>query len=368
MLSNRTLPAVTLALTVALAACADGTGLSDNPFDPEASAQDLLAVQGAFAASVFESLSVSSESFQLVPDTGAAPAALLQASFGVASATGHWEAAAAAQAFAAGPASGPLVPVDFLGRTYDRDADGYRHNANRTDAPVNGVRFILYEVDPVTRDIGSSEIGYVDILDESTNLAYVARVRVVTSGVVRIDYTVSAVVGVQTLTLTVSGFIGDGTDVVEVDLSMSFVEDAPVSVVTVDHVISVPTREFVVDARVVFTHNDETQQGSIDVDASFMQGHHSVTVVGVITFSEGDFPSEGGSFAISVGGQLFATVIVDGDNVTVQNATGGELTSAEAQAVRSIFDGLEDLFDEKFEDFVRPVRWMFDDAREPAAA
>ena len=366
MLSNRTLPAVALALTVALAACADGTGLSDDPFDPDASAQDLLAVQSAFAASVFESLSVSSENFQLVPDTGAAPAALLQASFGVAS--GHWDAAATAQAFAAGPAAGPLVPTDFRGRTYDRDADGYRHNANRTDAPVNGVRFILYEVDPVTRDIGSSEIGYVDLLDESTDLAYVARVRVVTSGVVRIDYTVSAVVGVQALTLTVSGFIGDGTDLVDVDLSMSFVEDAPVSVVTVDHVIAVPTRDFVVDATVVFTHNDETQQGSIDVDASFMQAHHSVTVVGVITFSEGDFPSEGGSFAISVDGQLFATVTVDGDNVTVQNSTGGELASAEAQAVRAIFDGLEDLFDEKFEDFVRPVRWMFDDAREPGAA
>ena len=368
MLSIRTLPAATLALTVVLAGCLDGTGLSDDPFDPSASAADLLAVQSAFAASVFESLSVSSGNFNQVADTGAAPAALLQASFGVASATGHWEATAVAQAFAAGPAAGPLVPVDFLGRTYDRDANGYRHNPDRTDAPANGVRFILYEVDPVTRDIGSTEIGYVDILDESTDLAYVARVKVVTSGVVRIDYTVSAVVGVQTLTLTVSGFIGDGTDQVDIDLSMSFVNDAPVSVVTVEHLIAVPTRDFVVDATVVLTHNDETQQGSVDVDASFMQGMHTVTVVGVINCSEGDLPSEGGSFAISVDGQLFTTITVDGGTTTVQNSTGGELTSGEAQAVRNIFDHLKALFDERFEDFVRPVRWMFDGARSAGAA
>ena len=184
----------------------------------------------------------------------------------------------------------------------------------------------------------------------------------------RIDYTVSAVVSVQTLNLTVSGFIGDGTDQVDIDLSMSFVNDAPVSVVTVEHLISVPSRDFVVDATVILQFNDETQQGSIDVDASFMQGTHTVTVVGVISFSESDNPSEGGSFAISVDGQLFATITVDGGTTTVQNSTGGELTSGEAQAVRNIFDHLKDLFDERFEDFVRPVRWLFDGARSTQVA
>ena len=31
-------------------------------------------------------------------------------------------------------------------------------------------------------------------------------------------------------------------------------------------------------------------------------------------------------------------------------------------AIRRIFDGLEDLFDDKFEDFVRPVAWLFEAA------
>jgi hypothetical protein len=178
-----------------------------------------------------------SDSFNLVLDTGAAPSALPQASLAADSAGSRWEAAAAEAFAAAGPASGPLVPVDFLGRTYYRGVDGYEHDAARTDAPAHGVRFILYEVDPITHEPGSTEIWYVDLLDESTTLAYVARVVVVTGGVERINYTVSAVIGVQALAFTVSGFIGDGTDVVDLDLSVTFVSDAPISVATVDHVI-----------------------------------------------------------------------------------------------------------------------------------
>lgn len=357
---------VTMALTIVLAACSDGTGPNgtgpnDQPFDPEASATDLQAVQGAFTAAVFESLAIGSESFNLVADTGSVPVALFQASVAAATAGSHWEAQAAAQAFASvGAASGPLVPLEFLGRTYDRGVDGYRWNSDRIDGPANGVRFILYEVDPITHTPGTTEIGYVDLLDESTNLAFVARVIVVTGGVERINYTVSAVIGTQSLGFTVSGFIGDGTDQIDINLSMTFVNAFPVSTATVVHLISVPTRGFEVNATVVFQFNEETLQGSADINASFMQGAHTVTVAGVITFSEGDIPTEGGTFEIHVDGQLFATISVDGDNVTVQNADGGQLTSAEAQAVRGIFDGLEEMFDDKFEDFVRPVAWMFE--------
>ncbi len=354
-----------MALTVALAACSDGVGPNDTPFDPEVSAGDLQAVQGAFAATVFESLALSE--FNLVPDTTALPVALLQASLAAASAGSHWRAEAAArqlQAFsAAGPASAPLIPSDFLGRTYDRGADGYRHNLERLDAPANGLRFILYEVDPITFVSGTTEIGYVDLMDESTDLAYVIRVVAVTGGVVRINYTVSAVVGVQALAFTVSGFISNGTDQIDIDLSMSFVQALPVSTATVSHLISVPSRGFEVDATVVFEFNHETFQGSLDVNATFMQGAHTVTVTGGLTFSEGDFPTESGTFQINVDGQLFATVTVggvDGANVTVQKATGGELTAAEAEALRSIFHGLESIFDDRFEDFIRPVSWLFD--------
>jgi hypothetical protein len=352
--------AVILALTVSFAACTDSTGVNDEPFDADASAADLEVVQSAFTASVFESLAISSQTFGLVADTTPLPVSLLQASVAAATAGSHWEGAAVAQAFAAGPASGPLLPDVYLGRTYVRDVDGYRWDETRSDAPADGVRFVLYEVDPITGTPGTTEIGYVDLTDESTTLAYVARVKVVTNSVVRIDYSVSAVVGVGVLTLTVDGFIDDGTNRVEVNLSMAYVNDPPVERVTVVHSFSVPSRGFEVDATVVFEFNNETLAGSIDINAAFSEGDHSVTFTGVIEIDEGDFPSESGTFEIHVDGLLFATIVVGNDTVTVQNGTGHELTAAEIQAVRSIFDGLQEMFDERFEDFLRPVAWMFD--------
>ena len=332
-----------------------GSSARNEPFDPEASAEDLSVVQGAFSASAFESLS-----FVLVPDTGAAPAPLLQASLAAATAGSRWEAVAAAEAFAAvGPASGPLFPDEFLGRTYDRNGGDYEHNDTRPGAPLNGVRFILYGVDPFTHDLLDDEIGHVDLLDESTTLAYVARIVAVTDGVERINYTVRAVVGLESVGLTITGFITDGGDVIDVDLSVTFVEDGSVSIATADYHISIPARGFELDAIVVFEIDEVTRDGSIDVEASFMEGDHAVSVAGVITFNDGDPPSSGGTFEVHVDGELFATITVDGDTVTAQNAEGGQLTGAEAEAVRDIFDGLDDLFEERFEDFIRPVAWMF---------
>ena len=362
MLRINKLPAVIMALTVSLAACTegDGTGLDDVAFDPELSAADLQAMQGAFAAAVFENLSLSGGDLNQVVDPPPQAVALLQASMVAASGGSHWEAAATAQALAAGPASVDVIPVDFHGRVYDRLDGSYRHNTDRTDGPDFGVRFVLYERDLDTHEVGAGVIGYVDLLDESTDLAYVVRVVVVTGEVERINYTVSAEIADQSLSLAVSGFIGDGTNEVEVDLSVTFVEDCPVSRVTVDHLISVPARDFEVHATVIFEFNDETLEGSIDVDASFMQGAHSVTVDGVVAFSEGTVPSEGGTFEIHVDGNHFATITVDGDSVTVRDASGGELVHAHAEALRTIFDALEEMFDERFEDFIQPVAWLFD--------
>ena len=362
MLRINKLPAVIMALTVSLAACteSDGTGLDDVAFDPELSAADLQAVQGAFAAAVFENLALSGGDLNQVVDSVPQAVALLQASLEATTADSHWEAAALAEALAAGPASVDVIPADFHGRVYDRLDGRYRHNTDRTDGPELGVRFVLHERDLDTHEVGASVIGYVDLLDESTDLVHVVRVVVVTDEVERINYTVSAEIADQSLSLAVSGFIGDGTNEVHVDLSVTFVHDLPVSRATVDHVISVLERDFEVEARVIFEFNDETLEGSMDVDASFMQGAHSVTVDGVVAFSEGTVPSEGGTFEIHVDGNLFATITVDGDSVTVRNASDGELDHAHAEAVRAIFDGLEEMFDERFEDFIEPVDWLFD--------
>ena len=122
MLRISKLPAVIMALTISLAACTegDGTGLDDVAFDPELSAADLQAVQGAFAAAVFDNLSLSGGDLNQVVNPPPQAVALLQASMVAASGGSHWKAAAAAQALTAGPASVDVIPADFHGRVYDR--------------------------------------------------------------------------------------------------------------------------------------------------------------------------------------------------------------------------------------------------------
>ena len=86
-----------LALTVALGACIDGTGLDDEPFDPAVSAADLQAVQTTFNSSSFESLAASSGGFTLVPDTVGVPVAAMVRAGWAATTDSRWEAQAAAQ-------------------------------------------------------------------------------------------------------------------------------------------------------------------------------------------------------------------------------------------------------------------------------
>ncbi|HIF06643.1 MAG TPA: hypothetical protein EYQ64_06725 [Gemmatimonadetes bacterium] len=112
--------------------------------------------------------------------------------------------------------------------------------------------------------------------------------------------------------------------------------------------LGVPTRDFEVDATAVLTFNAETYSGSMDIDATFDQGDHTVTVDALVEYGEGDNTSahEGGTVNITVDGVLFAVVTVSEDpetgveTATVTDGNGGELTAAEAQAVRASFCGL----------------------------
>jgi hypothetical protein len=352
--------ALGLALTIGLIACTDTTGPNDTPFSPVGAAADLLVVDGAFDSDIFVSLAESSTIFNSINGGPLPSAALIDAGWSLALADGPWEVEQAgrrlARAVSASSAGLTLIPQDFLGRTYEHGVEGYYWNNDRIGAPDNGVRFILYEVNPVTHDIGGTEIGYVDVIDESTDLSRIARVIVVSGEVEHINYTVSATLGTNSAGFAVSGFFGDGTDQVQIDLSMGFVNTDLTSTVTVDYVIEVVSRGFLMDATLVMVHDRETQMGSATIEVTFQQNGHAVQMTGDI----GDLDEgENGSIEILVDAQPFATVTFTGDSVTVVGHDGEPLSADHAAAVRSMFHGIEDLFNDKFEDFVRPVSWLF---------
>lgn len=356
--------ALGLALTIGLIACTDTTGPDDAPFNPVGAAADLLVVDGAFDSDIFVSLAESSTIFNSINGGPLPSAALIDAGWNLALADGPWEVERAGQRLArAVSANSPaltLIPEDRRGKTYERGVEGgYYYNTEnvRTGAPANGIRFILYEVNPVTHDIGQTEIGWVDVVDESTDLSRVARVIVVSDGVEYINYTVSKTRVDGSFSFAVAGFFGNGTDQVDLDLSLTFVNTDLTSTVTVDYMIEIVSRGFLMDATMVLVVDHATETESSTIEVSFQQGLHTVVVTGGVEMTE---LGESGTIEIMVDTQLFATVTFEGETLTVVGPDGEALSGDHAQAVRNIFHRVESLFDDKFEHFVRPVSWLFE--------
>jgi hypothetical protein len=65
-----------------------------------------------------------------------------------------------------------LFPVDLVGKTFTFDPDSAKYlvDDTRTDAPTDGLRFVLYAVNPVTHMplVPLQEVGNLDLHDVST--------------------------------------------------------------------------------------------------------------------------------------------------------------------------------------------------------
>ena len=64
-----------------------------------------------------------------------------------------------------------VLPAEVLGKTFEYNSGTAQYEATeRAGAPANGVRFILYAINPVTQVPVEplTEAGYADVLDEST--------------------------------------------------------------------------------------------------------------------------------------------------------------------------------------------------------
>lgn len=140
-------------------------------------------------------------------------------------------ATAAPRADAAGTAA-LVLPSAILGETLVWDpAQGYVVDASRSDAPSNGVRFVLYRMDPGYEPAiplePLAEIGYVDILDQDGARSERVGVRAVASGgSILADYFVDlSGVGTGTegeLTLRMSGDVTGGARTVDMDVIQQY--------------------------------------------------------------------------------------------------------------------------------------------------
>ncbi|HEY6156343.1 MAG TPA: hypothetical protein VIV88_02770 [Gemmatimonadales bacterium] len=352
-----------LALVAALAAaCSNSTGPQAHLANPQQLSSDLQAVSGVLQSSVLASFGVVGSAAGS-PATVATPAgALLQAAPITTPQTAGQAYLAAPrrlQAFrlAAGTLgsgiSASVIPPQFLGQTFVWDDATHQYVVGADAGPTNGVRIILYALDPLTGTVAepANAVGFVDLLDESTTSPAVNKLHVIVQGgtpaspgVTYADYTVSgSVTGNPATAFNASaiGFVSDGTHSLAFDATFSatnLTSDNPDAQIDVawdldNPVIHVELHETLATA--------DANHLTVTIDFSVLHGSETVEVTGTITVVS--FPeSVTANLLITVNGVAYArvrgTATATTSTIQLVHADGTSLSGSEAQAVTDLFD------------------------------
>ena len=340
---------VTVALvSMSLVGCG-GESTPDAPFNPTGTTADLQAMNGTFASPAFASFST----FSVMFDAALGGAPIISTSTAALDIRGKTPAgmrAAAvrsAQRLAAAlrPATGTnmssssaphagqamaAVPAEVAGKTflYDPTTGGYSASA-RTGAPSNGVRFVLYAVDPVSYMPVEplTETGYVDIIDLSGGTTQAARVVVVSGGTTYIDYRVSASSNATSGRVSVIGTVTDGFTQATLNLLSTVTYTGGL---TLTYSLDLPQRDVAIDLT-ISASNISMPDGTIVINLT-MRGPNGTVTMG------GEFSETSGTLNVRVNGSAFATITTDGEVTTITRTDGTPLADEEFAALQGVFE------------------------------
>jgi hypothetical protein len=333
------------AACVALTACGDSG--PEVPFNPTGTTEDIEAVHGSFASPAFASFSAFSSYFEAALGTpplvsGSADAFRFRRTtnageFRAAAVRNARRVAALMQGRTNGSfsASSAAIPTDLAGTTFEFDGLEYVPT-DRTGAPSNGVRFIIYAVNPITLqpEMPLVEVGHVQLTDLSGSTTQAARVVVVSNDITYLDYTVTATATVSGGRISVIGYVTDGLYRANVNLRSTVNEAAGL---TLTYSLDVPQRDVSIDLTMSTTGLDPaTSTISIDLGMSGPNGAVSMS---------GQFTGDGGTITARVNGDLFATITSGaGGEPIVTGADGQPLAAEDEVALQNIFALTGDAF------------------------
>jgi hypothetical protein len=346
--AKRTLAA--LALSALMVGCGGDSTAPDAPFDPAGTSSDIASMESSFESPATAGFVAASASISAV--LGGSPAAFAVKAMptksliaGSKAGAGHY-ATTVAKAYRGPSGSNGAafataeIPAEYLGVTFTYNAQTDQYEASDlTGAPANGVRFMVYAVNPISGAIIEPvvEVGYADIVVTETATAATVRIELVSGGVTYLDYTVGVTGSTNAATVAVSGFVSNGDDRVNFDLDTHLTSSA----LTADYILIVPTRNgFRLDFEGTIT---ETSSNS---SLQARGAHGTVTITG-------NHSGTSGTFEVEVNGDLFATIdYTQGQEPVITGADGQPLTEQELEALRNVFevfiegfDFVEDLLD-----------------------
>lgn len=176
--------------------------------------------------------------------------------------------------------AGPLavvIPPDVRGTTYVFDLERHRYVADptREGAPQDGVRYILYAVNPLTGEPRvSEEIGHADLTDEGDDTPNAAslRLQAVSDGITFVDYTVALAGAPHAMELTVNGTFFDRSKHLEFAIRAHAEATEVRQSLALQFQLAVPEDEFALanQARAVATRADSTvhAEQAVHIDAT----------------------------------------------------------------------------------------------------
>ena len=324
----------------------------DAPFDPAGTSSDIDAIEASYESDAMYGFQSAMPAISTTLGESSAAVALRAAPSKI-MATGKSGAREYASTLArlyTVPTAG-MRPVgsraaileEHLGKTFVRNAQTLEYEvSDRTGAPSNGVRFIVYTVNPISGQPVTplQEVGYADVeVTQTTNSASI-RIELVSGNVTYLDYTVGATASQTAATINVSGFVSNGEDRVNFDLDMHLNSE---NIITIDYALSVPTRgNFRMDLEEEWNMNTSAVSSSLELRGP----HGTVTIVG-------SWADNAGTYNVAVNGDPFATITVtQGAEPVITGADGEPLSEEELHSLQEIylvflggFDFFEDLLD-----------------------
>lgn len=333
--------AAMVVLAAALGACGDDSSTAPRTeFDAERAADALASVLSTADGNedVYASLELVGQTLSTSPS---ASAALLPGGAGPASLLPSPAAARTLDPAAA------MFPSNLLGRTlvYDPAVDRYVVDEEATGAPENGVRFIYYAIDPISRRPAEplNALGHLDLTDESSPASTRLGVEVVSAPegaapVTLIDYFIDAAyavtVGTAEVVLTAEGYLSDGDERLDFDLAQSVkVTEGEALEVAIDHQLELAEAGIAVALR---TDTHVQAEGGIGSTATLELMHGGESVVMEIaqvsaTQVEGTVSHNGKT-----------AIVIDGapGQLTFTRPDGSAIGQAEIQALLVLRDGI----------------------------
>ncbi len=225
-----------------------------------------------------------------------------------------------------------VIPASVLGTTYvfDPEKHCYVADPDRTGAPENGVRYILYAVNPFTHEpVVSAEIGYADLTDEGddTPNAAALHLKAVSDDVTFVDYAVSLAGSEGAGEINVEGSFFDGTTReasstpsrgkhLAFSIRAHGEQVAAVQSLTVRFRLGVPEDNF----ELTNDAHAEASNGNAVVNQSIAIGDHTFVIASAHTANTVDA-------TVTIDGAVFAKIHADASALTVVGADGEPLST-----------------------------------------